>query len=113
MPFDFDDEDNYAAAQVVTPLVSVCGRILLADFAAPSRPHRFGGAPSLPVRPGARAHLARRDRDRPGPRNHRHRPPQQNLRHLLWGKTGDAEHVQVIFEIDGNARTVSAYNQCT
>lgn len=208
MPFDFDDEDDYPARQVVTPLVSVRGRILLADFAARSRPHRFGGALTLTVRgaaapaSGALHRLLTLSLDDPllgfslsgvtelplvygftfdgcalkyrvnadaeiemlqmRPRSPSNDwpyggyplafpvqrfglrddgqidpervheltwqdvtgidpakgvvaivPPSKTYGVSLWGKSGDAEHVQVIFEIEPTAGTVSAYNQCT
>jgi hypothetical protein len=39
-------------------------------------------------------------------------PPSERYGVSLWGEDGDASLVQVIFEVDPAARTVSAYNQC-
>ena len=40
-------------------------------------------------------------------------PPSRSYGVSLWGKSGDAEMVQVIFEYDPATRVVSAYNQCS
>lgn len=40
-------------------------------------------------------------------------PPSDDYGVSLWGDAGDAERVQVIFEIDPADGTVSASNQCS
>ena len=40
-------------------------------------------------------------------------PPMFDLGMSLWGPSGDAEGVQVVFHLDLETRTVRAYNECT
>jgi hypothetical protein len=40
-------------------------------------------------------------------------PPNEIYGVSLWGEDGDAEGVQVVFEVDPATGTVTAYNQCT
>ena len=206
MPFDFED-DYSLAGKLKGPVVSVCARIRVGDFAAKSNPHRFGGALSLDIRgtavdapalhrvltlalgdpllgfsiegmtvlplvygfvyDGCRLKYRLVDDGRievlqihprsptaewPYPRYpaaFRERrfglrddgtiepdqvhaltwqhvegmdpakgvviivPPSEDYGVSLWGEDGDAERVQVIFEVDPAARTVAAYNQCS
>jgi hypothetical protein len=40
-------------------------------------------------------------------------PPPQGLGFTLWGRSGDAEGVTLVFECDLSAKTVSTYNVCS
>jgi hypothetical protein len=40
-------------------------------------------------------------------------PPPATIGVSLWGRTGDAEQVAVVFECDLDAKEVTAYNVCS